>query len=44
MERSRTTIGKPENPFLETGPTMLNDLEFGYNPIEQKVRDLQEYL
>ncbi|MGC1782891.1 MAG: peptide chain release factor 2 [Acidobacteriaceae bacterium] len=23
---------------------MLNDLEFAYNPIEQKVRDLQEYL
>ncbi|MES2220385.1 MAG: peptide chain release factor 2 [Acidobacteriota bacterium] len=23
---------------------MLNDLEFAYNPVEQKVRDLQEYL
>lgn len=44
MERFIITIDKHENPFIKTGPTMLNDLEFAYNPIEQKVRDLQEYL
>lgn len=44
MVRSRTTIEEHENPFQKTDPPMLNDLEFAYTPIEQKVRDLQEYL
>lgn len=30
--------------FKKTDLPMLNDLEFAYAPIEQKVRDLQEYL
>jgi hypothetical protein len=44
MELYKITIDGDENPFLKTGPFMLSDLEFAYNPIEQKVRDLQEYL
>jgi hypothetical protein len=44
MAPFKITIDEHENPLSKTDPPMLNDLEFAYNPIEQKVRDLQEYL
>jgi hypothetical protein len=44
MEPFKITIDEEQKSISKTDPQMLNDLEFAYNPIEQKVRDLQEYL
>lgn len=38
-----TTPERAQNLITKTDP-MLTDLEFAYNPVEQKARDLQEYL
>ena len=44
MARSCAPGPGPDSFSVKSDTAMLSDLEYAYNPVEQKVRDLQEYL